>query len=143
MTNFLTRVPSAMTTGLDLMHYEAIAGYLDKPGDKTECGVMQDIRIACTSPESCQSVLQKLETLAEAVEAREDKEKTGVYTWMAFKSLDDEKAARIYARYKDREAMEKHLRTKEVLDFWFGTKDEIAQMESRGYLPNGKGWLHR
>lgn len=125
------------------MHYEAIAGYLDKPANKRECGVMQDIRILCTSPDAGKSVLSKLQTLAKAVGARAEEEKTGVYTWMAFKSLDNDSAARIYARYKDREAMENYLRTKEVLDFWFGTKDEVVQMESRGYLPNGKGWLHR
>jgi hypothetical protein len=36
---FLSKIPPTMTTGLDLTHYEDTAGFLDKPGDMTECGV--------------------------------------------------------------------------------------------------------
>ncbi len=39
--------------------------------------------------------------------------------------------------------MEKFLRRDDVLNFWKESKGEIASMEARGYLPNGKGWLHR
>jgi hypothetical protein len=55
----------------------------------------------------------------------------------------DGTGARMFARFKDRAAMETHLRRKEVIDFWLGSKDEVAAMEARGYVPNGKGWLHR
>jgi len=143
MGTFLGNVLQIMTTGLDLMHYHAFAGYLDKPNDKRECGVMQDVRIVCKSGEARNSVVAKLHALAKAVEDRDAKEKSGVYTWLACKSIDDDKSLRLYARYKDRNAMEKSIRTPEVLDFWLATKDDVAQMESRAYLPNGKGWLHR
>jgi len=143
MKTFLGKVLPIMTTGLDLMHYQAFAGYLDKPGDKRECGVMQDVRIVCTSAEGRNAVVARLQTLAKTIEEREVKEKTGVYTWLACSSIDDDKSLRLYARYRDRKAMEKSIRTREVLDFWAASKDDIAQMESRAYLPNGKGWLHR
>jgi len=139
MGKFMTKIPPTMTTGLDLMHYELVAGYIDKPGDKTECALMQDTRIVATSPDTKKAIVAKLKALAADVEAAEE----GIYTWMAFSSLDDETGLRIYTRFASREAMEKYQKRKDVLDFWFAIKEQVKQMEWRCYVPNGKGWLHR
>jgi len=143
MARFLSAIPPTMTTGLDLNNYTRVGGYLDKPGDKRECGIMQDIKIMCSSPSARSTLLDKLAELAKTVETTEDKEDAGVWTWMAFACLDDEVGARIFARFRSREDMERHIRRKEVVDFWLGSKEEVRSMGSRGYLPNGKGWLHR
>ena len=37
MDVFLAKIPPTMTTGLDLTHYEDVAGFLDKPGDMKVC----------------------------------------------------------------------------------------------------------
>ena len=143
MSGFLSKIPDTMSTGLDLMHYSRVAGYLDKPGNKRECGVMQDVRISCISATARAAVVSKISQLAKAIEDAEEKEENGVYTWMAFSSLDNDTGLRVFARYDGREAMERHLRTREVVEFWTESKDDVAQMESRPYFPNGKGWLHR
>lgn len=141
MTTFLGKIPAYTTTGLDLNHYSLIAGYLDTHGDKRECGIMLDVRIGAETSTKRSTVAPKLKALAEKIKAGD---KTGdVYTFMTFECLDNDTDLRIYARFKDRESMERTIRTDAWTDFWMSTKDEIAKMESRGYLPNKKGWLYR
>ncbi|KAK3068653.1 hypothetical protein LTS18_000581, partial [Coniosporium uncinatum] len=133
MKQFLTKIPPTMTTGLDLAHYESLGGFLDRPGDRTECGIMQDVSITCNSPDAWRTIAEKLKKLAEATEAAGDET---VYTFMVFKSLDDETGLRIFGRYKDRDALKKHESKKEVIGFWMDTKDEIATMRQRCYVHN-------
>jgi quinol monooxygenase YgiN len=144
MGGFLKKIPPTMTTGLDLMHYGYVGGYLDKSGDSRECEIMQDTRITAVSPEARKTISTKLAQLAKSIEADED----GIFTWMAFSSHDDDVSLRIYTRFATRAAMEKYQGRKDVLDFWASSKEEIKQMEWRCYLPNStpqqkKGWLHR
>lgn len=145
MKEFLQKIPDTMTTGLDLRHYRCVGGFLDGAGERGvgECGVMCDTRVVCKDQAARDVVRGKLESLAQEVEKTAEAENSGVFTFLVFQSLDDETDVRIFARFKGREDMERHLRRKEVLDFWLGSKEEVATMESRGYLPNGKGWLHR
>jgi quinol monooxygenase YgiN len=144
MGGFLKKIPQTMTTGLDLMHYGYVGGYLDKPGDSRECEIMQDTRITAVSPEARKTISSRLAQLAKSIEANED----GIYTWMAFYSHDDDVSLRVYTRFATRAAMEKYQGRKDVLDLWAASKDDIKQMEWRCYLPNStpqqkKGWLHR
>jgi quinol monooxygenase YgiN len=115
------------------------SGFLDKPGDKSECKIMQDLQIYCKSPAARASVSKRLEKVCAAAE----KGDAGIYTYMAFAAQENDTQVRIYSRYKDRAAMEKHIRQKEVIDFWKESKDDIDRMDHRAYFPNGKGWLHR
>lgn len=145
MQKFLGIIPSCSTTGLDLSHYSLINGVLDFPGDKRECGIMQDTRVVCISPLARNDLVASLASLTTSIE-KEGKAwpgKNGVYTYMTFKSLDDEIGVRIFGRWRDREAMERFLRRDDVLSFWMDNKTSVKSMECRGYLPNGKGWLYR
>lgn len=145
MTKFLSLIPAASTTGLDLNHYRCTAGFLDFPGDKNEAGVMQDVRIVCTSPDVRPGIVTSLNSLVNKVhkEERENGGKNGVLTYMAFESLDDEVGVRIYGRWKTREDMERFIRREDAVRFWMENKKGMKSMEQRGYVPNGKGWLHR
>jgi quinol monooxygenase YgiN len=143
MGKFLKAVPPTMTTGLDLAHYRSVGGFLDLPGDKCECEIMQDTRIVCKSADARKSVLERLQKLTKTIQASEEKKSSGVLTYMAFESLDNDIAVRLYGRYATRDSMESFLRRSDVLNFWMQSKNDVATMESRGYLPNGKGWLHR
>ncbi|KAJ9665474.1 hypothetical protein H2201_004356 [Coniosporium apollinis] len=145
MKEFLQKIPDTMTTGLDLSHYRCVEGFLDGVGGQGmgECGIMCDTRVTCKDGAARGVVKGKLEKLAGEVGKVAETDDTGVLTFMAFESLDGETGVRMFVRFRSREDMERHLRSKEVLDFWLGSKEEIASMESRGYLPNGKGWLHR
>jgi quinol monooxygenase YgiN len=143
MESFLATIPDHATTDLDLNHYRAIGGFLDRDGNKKECEIMQDVRIVCKSSSDRDAVLKRLETLCQKVKDSEKSKASGVLTYMGFSSLDNDTAARIYSRFESRDAMEKFLRREDVLNFWKESKNEIASMEARGYLPNGKGWLHR
>jgi hypothetical protein len=139
MGGFLKKIPPTMTTGLDLMHYSCAAGYIDLPGDKKECEIMQDTRISCISATARVAVLSKLKQLAQSIEI----ESSGVYTWMVFSSLDNDVGVRIFARFETREAMETCSRRKDIAEFWSDSKEDVKQMEWRCYVPNNKGWLHR
>jgi len=130
-----------MSTGFDLAHYSKIGGFLDATGNSRECGVMQDIRIICKSAEARKVAKARLGALAEAVAAAKD---PGTLTYMVFESLDNDRDLRIFGRFVDREAMEKLNAREEVVKFWNDSKvDEIARIDQRAYVPNGKGWLHR
>jgi quinol monooxygenase YgiN len=139
MSIFLSKAPPTMPTGLDLSHYAKVAGYIDAPGDKRECAIMVDTRVSCISATARSTVILKLSQLAKSVE----KDAQGVYTWMAFSSLDSDTALRIFARFESREAMEVYQRRKDVADFWAESKDDVGTRECQRYAPNGKGWLHR
>jgi hypothetical protein len=54
-----------------------------------------------------------------------------------FRCLDDV-GVRIFGRWAERDEMEKFDRKGETLDFWLGIKEEVVQMEWKGYVPNGK-----
>jgi len=138
MQTFLEKIPSASTTGLDLNHYRCVAGFLDASGRNEEAGVMQDVRISCTSPEAMAALLPGLKMLVGGVDGS-----GGTLTYMAFRGLDDEVSARIYGRWKTREDMEAFIRRADVNGFWMQNKEHVRAMEQRLYVPNGKGWLHR
>lgn len=139
MGNFLKKIPPTMTTGLDLMHYSCVAGHIDLPGDKRECKMMQDTRVSCISSSARETIVSKLEQLAQSIKAHSE----GVYTWLAFSSLDNDMGVRIFARFETKEAMELYSRRKDVAEFWTESKEYVKQMEWRCYVPNHKGWLHR
>lgn len=143
MATFLKTIPDHTTTDLDLNHYRAIGGFLDRDGNKKECAIMLDQRIGCKSAEQREAVVKNLQELAGEVQATEKAKHGGVLTFVGFASLDDYKAARIYSRFENRSDMEKFLRRSDVGSFWQKSKGDIASMESKAYVPNGKGWLHR
>ena len=141
MGTFLSKIPDTMTTGLDLMHYKPVAGFIDLPGDKRECGIMQDIKISCTSAAARESILARVSKVAQAVES--EKKDNEVLTFLVVSSLDSDTEMRLFLRFSSRDAMERHIRRKDLLGMWMASKEDITQMASRGYVPNGKGWLHR
>jgi len=128
-----------MTTGLDLMHYTDVSGFLDKSGNMEECGIIYDTKILCHSAAARDSVLKKLELVAKYTE----EEEKGTFTFWVCKSLDDDAQIRIFERYENFETMKKHQTSETIVDFWMEAKDEIKSMEGRCYVPNHKGWLHR
>lgn len=136
MGEFLKKIPATMTTGLDLAHYEDVAGFLDKPGDMREAGIWYDTRITCKEQHQ---VIEGLKSVAKSVEEEED----GCYSFLVLKSLHDDKSVRIFERYQDDAALKKHRESKYLLDFFKSSKETISSMEGRGYVPNGYGWLHR
>lgn len=144
--HFLPAAGAAMATGLDLTHYTAVAGFLDRGGLKTEAGIMHDVQIACVDAAARREVLGALRLLCGLVEG-EQRRTAGegvdgeVLTFMGLQSLDDDKGARIFARYKDRETWEAWLRHDLVKAFWEAVKPSVASMDARAYVPNGKGWL--
>jgi len=140
MSTFLSKALPTMTTGLDLMHYGPAGGFLDRHGDKRECDVMQDCRIWCQSEKDRDAVLGRLELFAKDLESNGDGD---VYTFLITKGLDDATELRIFSRFKDQTTTDRHLASAGMLKFWNESKSEIKKMESRGYFPNGKGWLHR
>ncbi|KAK2748943.1 hypothetical protein FQN57_007226 [Myotisia sp. PD_48] len=140
MNKFLPVALTTMTTGLDLVNYEDVAGFMDKPGDMTECGIIWDTRLTINEA-SFEQVLSNLTRLAEWVE----KSEPDTYTFLIHKGLDEENKneLRVLERYRTRDALEKHQASAEVLLFFRENKDAIVRLENRGYLPNGLGWLHR
>lgn len=143
MAKFLSIIPAHTTTDLDLNHYSLISGFLDREGDKKECGIMLDQKILCKSAAARRNVCSALKTLTITVSETEKASPSGVLTFMAFECLDDEVGARLYSRFESRGAMEAFIRREDVNAFWQGVKADVRGMEQRGYLPNGKGWLHR
>ncbi len=90
MQQFLNTIPDHTTTDLDLNHYSAVGGFLDRDGDKRECAIMQDTRIGCKDASSREAVLKRLETLASKVKESEKSEPSGVLTFMTFSCLDND-----------------------------------------------------
>lgn len=140
MQAFLGLIPAASTTGLDLNHYRAVAGFLDASDTMEAAGVMQDVKITCISASAREALLKNLENLVNGVERTGE---GGVLTSMGFACLDDALGARIFGRWRKREDLERYIRRDEVNGFWMASKEYIKGMEQRLYVPNGKGWLHR
>jgi len=142
MSTFLEAALPCMTTGLDLAYYSFAAGFLDRPGDRRECGVMHDMRTHCTTAEGRRVVE---DALREQVGPAVSKDGGGgVYTWLVCRSDDDDREVRLYSRFRSSEDLERYLRMPEVKTFWREHgQNEVATMEQRGYVPNHKGWLHR
>ncbi|KAF2659220.1 hypothetical protein K491DRAFT_689345 [Lophiostoma macrostomum CBS 122681] len=148
MSNFLTLIPAASTTGLDLNHYRLVSGFLDLPGDAPPAGIMQDMRMTCTSPSARETLLSSLSSFvsalhSESLSARDESLKNGILTYMAFVSVDDDVGVRIFGRWRTREDMERFIRRDDAVGFWMGNKENVRAMEQRLYVENGKGWLHR
>lgn len=142
MGQFIKNALPVMSTGFDLSHYGAVGGFLDAPGNSRECGVMYDTKIVAKSAEARAVLKDRLVALAKNIEAGNDADQ--VLTWMAFESLDNDKDLRVYGRFKDRAAMAKLNERDDVVNFWKESREnEIDRIEQRGYVPNGKGWLHR
>ncbi|KFH45126.1 hypothetical protein ACRE_040800 [Hapsidospora chrysogenum ATCC 11550] len=140
---FLPNAGPAMSTGLDLTHYGAVGGFLDRSGKKTECGVMHDVQIQCRDKAARDELLGALTLLSSLVDdAQGPKGEDGeVLTFLGLKSLDNDTQARIYARYTSRETWEKFIRGTLMNKFWESVKPSVASMSARAYVPNGKGWL--
>ncbi|CAK7202385.1 hypothetical protein SEUCBS139899_005108 [Sporothrix eucalyptigena] len=133
-----------MTTSFDLQHYSRVGGFLDKPGDGTPCGLMYDVKIKCKSSEARDRVLARLTALGPEIEASKPTADGGILTWMAFASQDNDTDARLLIRLRDKAAFHAYTKLQPVLDFWAASKeDDVDKMEQRGYVENGKGWLHR
>lgn len=128
-----------MTTGLDLSHYEHVGGFLDRHNDKRECQIMVDVRISCKA-EARETVLSKLNLLSTSLKKSNLQ---GTLTFMVLKSLDSDQGIRLFERFQSWDSKADHESTREVLDFWLTSKDDLLSMESQVYVPNGKGWLHR
>lgn len=143
MAKFLEAIPPHTTTGLHLKHYRCLGGFLDRDGDRKECGIMLDQKILCKSAEDLHAVSAALKSFVDTVSQTEEEKPEGVLTFMAFECLDDEVGARLFGRFESREAMEVFLRREDVNGFWQSVKSQVRGMEQRGYVPNGKGWLHR
>jgi quinol monooxygenase YgiN len=147
MADFLAAIPEYTTTNLDLAHYRCVAGVLDLHGDRREAGCMQDVRITCVDGGARERVLGALQGLVQKVQREEEEEgnggQAGVETYMGFASLDDEVGVRIFGRWRERRDLEEFVRREDVGDFWKGVRVDVARMEQRIYVPNGKGWLHR
>lgn len=142
MGNFTKKALPVMSTGFDLAHYSDIGGFLDAPGDGRQCGVMQDIRIICKSPEARKTAAERLVKIAKTLEGEPDK--AGVQTWMAFESVDNDLDLRVFGRFENQAALQKLNARKEIADFWIASRDnEINRIDQRNYVPNDKGWLHR
>lgn len=143
MQKFLGMIPEHTTTDLDLNHYAYLGGFLDRDGDKKECGIMLDQRILAKGPRARQNISAHLRSLTATIWKTEKESPSGVLTFMAFECLDDEVGARLYSRFESKEAMERFIRRADVDAFWQRVRQELRGMEQRAYLPNGKGWLHR
>lgn len=143
MAKFLQVIPEHTTTDLDLNHYAFLSGFIDRDGEKKECGIMLDQKILCKSSVARTRVSDSLKRLGDAIAESEKASTSGVLTFMTFESLDDETGARIYSRFESRKTMERFIRREDVNAFWQSAKTEVRGMEQRGYVPNGKGWLHR
>ena len=136
-THFLPTAVPTMTTGLDLTHFSAVGGFLDKSGKKTECGLIHDVQIRCVDG-GREELVKGLKELCDGVEKQCKDE---VLTFLGLVSLDNETGVRIFARYKSREVWEEWLRGSLIQTFWETVKPRVASMEAKGYAPNGKGWL--
>jgi len=135
MHPFLKATPSTMATGFDLTHYTEVSGFLDKSGQRKECAIIHDTRIFCDSESARDSVLAKLAKIAEFAE----KEEEGTFSFFVLKSLDGDDRM----RYASWEAFETHQDSKQLVELWLSSKEEIKSLEGRTYVPNMKGWLSR
>ncbi|EPE04254.1 hypothetical protein F503_04769 [Ophiostoma piceae UAMH 11346] len=141
---FLPKAVPNMMASFDLQHYSRVAGFLDKPGDARACGFMYDVKIECKSSDARGRILARLRELGPKVEASELTARGALLTWMGFASQDSDKDARIFMRFRDKAAFQEYVRLQDVAGFWAAGKDEdIDKVQQRGYVENGRGWLHR
>ena len=143
MGPFLEKIPATMTTGLDLSHYEDVGGFLHRDGDdgveEKQRGVWWDTKIWCKDGAAREEVVKRLTSVADQVQKDED----STWSYLVLKCLDDDVGLRIFERYRDQEALERHWKGQGLLEFWKGSKELVRSLEGRGYVPNGWGWLHR
>jgi quinol monooxygenase YgiN len=141
--HFLPNAGPAMSTGLDLTHFAAVGGFLDRSGNKTECGLIHDVQIQCHSGVARAEVLGALRLLCALVDERQGAPGVDgeVLTFIGMKALDNNTGVRVFARYQSREAQEAWQRQTMIKTFWEAVKPHVLSMESRVYVPNGKGWL--
>ncbi|KAK5400853.1 hypothetical protein LTR06_011164 [Exophiala xenobiotica] len=139
MGSFLKKIPPTMTTGLDLTHYEDVDGsFLDKPGDGREAAVIYDSRIKC-HPRKREAVVQRLSALSRKFES----DWTIRGHFMVLKSLDTDHEVRLFQRYGTWKPLEEQETYGPRLNAFFDSKEEIASLEGRAFVPNKEGWLHR
>lgn len=140
---FFPQSSPAMTAGLDLAHYSAVGGFLDRSGRKKECGIMHDVQITCKGEAARSELLGALRLLCRLVEAEQGSEGSDgqVLSFLGFQSLDNDESARLFARYESREAWESWQRSSLIKKFWEAVKPNVGRLEARAYVPNGKGWL--
>jgi quinol monooxygenase YgiN len=146
MGPFLEKIPDTMTTGLDLSHYKDVAGFLHRGEDgvsEGQRGLWWDTRIWCKDAQARAEVLRRLSGVAEDVRRLEEVGTWSFLVLKGLKGLDDEVRVRVFERYKDLKALERHWQGDSLLEFWKESKDLVRSMEGRGYVPNGWGWLHR
>lgn len=143
MNKFLSTAVPDMTTGLDLVHFRPVGGFLDRSGKKTQCGVMHDVQIRCHDGEARAKMLEELTKLCSQVEEKQGAPgKDGeVLSFIGLVCLDNDTGARIFARYQSREVWEAWQRNPLIQRFWADVKPYVASMSSRPFVPNGKGWL--
>ena len=98
MAKFFSIIPARTTTDLDFNHYSCLSDFLDRDGDKKECGIMFDQMILCKSPSFRATLSSHLKALVDAV-AKTKEQSSGVLTFMAFECLDDEVGARVLGRF--------------------------------------------
>jgi quinol monooxygenase YgiN len=139
MEPFLKATPPTMAIGFDLTHYTEVSGFLDKSGRAAECAVIYDTKIVCASAFARDTILSRLESIAEHAEGEE----SGTYTFWVLRSLENEEEVRIFERYESWEALELHQKAPGLINFWLDSKEEVRSMEGRAYAPNLKGWLNR
>jgi quinol monooxygenase YgiN len=139
MAPFLQATPATMAIGFDLTHYTEVLGFLDKSKSAAECAVIYDTKIICSSALARDTLLSRLEPIAEHAESEEK----GTYTFWVLKSLDEEDQLRIFERYESWDALQLHQKAPALAKLWLDSKDEVKSMEGRAYAPNLKGWLNR
>lgn len=135
---FLSKIPSTMTTGLDLTNYEDVVGFLDRDKDMKECAAIWDTRLWLQG-KSREAILKRLAELASWIEKNEPE----TYTFLVHKGLDNADEVRILERYATREALDRYQTSQRLVEFYHSSREMIKSMEGHGYVPNGLGWLHR
>lgn len=141
---FLPKAAPNMMVSFDLQHYSRAAGFLDHFGDARPCGFMYDMVILCKSSDSRISVVKRLKELGLKLESSPLTVSGKLLTWMSFESQDNDRDARVFMRFQDKADFQKYSRLPEVLEFWAAGKDaDVDKMQQRGYVENGRGWLHR
>ncbi|ORY08726.1 hypothetical protein BCR34DRAFT_658102 [Clohesyomyces aquaticus] len=144
MTMFLQKIPLSTTTDLDLAHYGLVAGFLDSSATGAPCAIMQDIRITSPSLFARSALLVSLAKFIGSVQRTElSRGGSDVLTYTGYECLDDDTGARIFGRWRTREAFEAFIRRADVAEFWRGIRGNVARLDQRCYVENGKGWLHR
>jgi quinol monooxygenase YgiN len=137
MKEFIPKIFSIMTTGLDIWHYNHVGGYLDKT-KSVPAGLVRDTRIRAY-PGHAEELLERLKGQATRVE----KEEGQTFTYFLMQGMENKHEFRILERYESEAAWETHNSSQPLIDFFFASKDLIAGVEGINYVETGYGWLHR